>query len=155
MSTALDDSDLDDSGLWLADEAATHALGARLAARLRVGDCVTLSGPLGVGKTSCARGAIAAWCGRAEEAPSPTFTLVQIYDGDRGELWHLDLYRLKAPEQAYELGLEEALSEAVCLIEWPERLGALLPERRLDVALSFDGAGRRAAILRRGGFHGA
>src|SRR5262245_61100891 len=113
----------------LADEAETRALGARLAATLSAGDCVALSGPLGVGKTSCARGAIAAWCGRDEEAPSPTFTLVQIYEGPRGALWHMDLYRLKAPEQAYELGLEDALADAVCLIEWPERLGALLPAR--------------------------
>lgn len=104
---------------------------------------MALWGGLGAGKTTFARGAISAWMGAPTEAPSPTFTLVQTYDGARGELWHLDLYRLKGPEQAFELGLEDALVSAACLIEWPERLEALLPKDRLDVRLSPEGAGRR------------
>lgn len=107
---------------------------------------MALWGGLGAGKTTFARGAISAWMGAPTEAPSPTFTLVQTYDGARGELWHLDLYRLKGPEQAFELGLEDALVSAACLIEWPERLEALLPKDRLDVRLSPEGAGRRIEI---------
>lgn len=127
----------------MADSAATEAAGARLGAQLQVGDCVALWGGLGAGKTTFARGAISAWVGAPTEAPSPTFTLVQTYDGPRGELWHLDLYRLKGPEQAFELGLEDALVSAACLIEWPERLEGLLPADRLDVRLAPEGAGRR------------
>lgn len=127
----------------MADSAATEAAGARLGARLAPGDCVALWGGLGAGKTTFARGAISAWMGAQTEAPSPTFTLVQTYEGPRGELWHLDLYRLKGPEQAFELGLEDALASAACLIEWPERLEGLLPADRLDVRLAPEGAGRR------------
>lgn len=128
---------------FLADSAATEAAGARLGAQLRAGDCVALWGDLGAGKTTFARGAISAWMGVETEAPSPTFTLVQTYDGPRGELWHLDLYRLKGPEQAFELGLEDALVSAACLIEWPERLEGLLPADRLDVRLTPEASGRR------------
>jgi len=128
---------------FLADSASTEAAGARLGARLRAGDCVALWGGLGAGKTTFARAAISAWVGADTEAPSPTFTLVQTYEGPRGELWHLDLYRLKGPEQAFELGLEDALVTAACLIEWPERLEGLLPAHRLDVRLAPEAAGRR------------
>jgi tRNA threonylcarbamoyladenosine biosynthesis protein TsaE len=133
--------------LTLADEAATLALGARLGARLAVGDVVCLSGNLGAGKTTLARAAIAAWTGEAEEVPSPTYTLVQTYVGPRGELWHVDLYRLRRPEEAWELGLEEAFASAACLIEWPERLGGQLPRDRLEVAV---GAGRAARLSAHG-----
>jgi tRNA threonylcarbamoyladenosine biosynthesis protein TsaE len=78
--------------------------------------------------------------GYADEVPSPTYTLVQTYDGERGELWHVDLYRLKQPDDAWELGLEDAFASAACLIEWPERLGGQLPADRLDVESE---AGRR------------
>ncbi len=134
----------------LADPAATVALGARLGARLGRGDVVCLSGGLGAGKTTLARGAIAAWTGMSQEAPSPTYTLVQTYDGPRGELWHVDLYRLEAPEDAWELGLEDAFATAACLIEWPERLGGQLPPDRLDIALAVHGEGRRALLRARG-----
>lgn len=136
--------------LALADPAATEALGRRIAAGLRSGDVVCLSGDLGAGKTTLARGAIAAWTGTAEEAPSPTYTLVQTYAGAAGELWHVDLYRLKRPEDAWELGLEEAFADAACLIEWPERLGGQLPRDRLEVTLSAHGAGRLATLVGRG-----
>ena len=87
---------------------ATAALGARIAAALAPGDLVTLSGPLGAGKSVLARGLVRALTSPDEEVPSPTFTLVQTYEGPRFPLAHLDLYRLKRPEEAWELGLEEA-----------------------------------------------
>ena len=118
------------------------------------GDVVCLSGGLGAGKTTLARGAIAAWMGADEEAPSPTYTLLQIYDGAKGALWHVDLYRLKRPEEAWELGLEDAYAEAACLIEWPQRLGADLPGDRLEVALTPQGEGRCAKLLAHGAWTG-
>ena len=111
-----------------------------------------MSGNLGAGKTTLARGAIEAWTGAPEEAPSPTYTLVQTYQGPRGELWHVDLYRLKRAEEAWELGLEEAFGQAACLIEWPDRLEGLLPRDRLDVELTPDGAGRTAILVAHGGW---
>lgn len=120
----------------LADAAATEALGAALAGHLQVGDVVCLSGDLGAGKTTLARGLIRAWQGGAVEAPSPTFTLVQTYDGPKGPLWHFDLYRLKEPDDVFELGFEEGLETALCVIEWPQRLGPLLPRDRIDIALT-------------------
>lgn len=138
----------------LSDAAATVAFGARVGAGLRAGDIVCLSGGLGAGKTTFARGAIAAWLGAAEEAPSPTYTLLQIYEGPKGALWHADLYRLKRPEEAWELGLEDAYAEAACLIEWPDRLGAALPADRLDLALDFEGEGRRAHLKAHGAWRG-
>jgi tRNA threonylcarbamoyladenosine biosynthesis protein TsaE len=134
----------------LSDAAATEAFGARIGAQLRQGDVVCLSGPLGAGKTTFARGAISAWLGEPVEAPSPTYTLLQIYEGPKGELWHADLYRLKHADEAWELGLEDAYAEAACLIEWPERLGEALPANRLDIDLAPVGEGRRAALTGHG-----
>lgn len=145
---------VDSRVLELSDADATVALGARLGERLRRGDVVCLSGGLGAGKTTLARGAIEAWTGKAEEAPSPTYTLLQIYEGPRGSLWHVDLYRLKRPEEAWELGLEDAYAEAACLIEWPERLGDETPRDRLDVALAAEGEGRRATLTGHGAWRG-
>ncbi len=130
----------------LPDDAATRALGARLAPLLRAGDVVTLSGPLGAGKTTLARGLIEALLGPGAEAPSPTYTLVQTYDAGPFELWHFDLYRLESPDAVYELGFEEALIDGVSLVEWPDRLGALAPAERLDITLAPAGAGRIADI---------
>lgn len=120
----------------LADEAATAALAARLAAVARKSDVLALWGDLGMGKTSFARAFVAARARTPTEVPSPTFTLVQTYDLPGGPVWHFDLYRLGAPEDVWELGWEEALAEAVVLVEWPVRLGELLPADRLDVKLS-------------------
>lgn len=131
----------------LPDEQATARFGAALAAALRGGDVVALSGPLGAGKTTLARAVIAALTGR-NEAPSPTFTLVETYETAHFPLFHFDLYRLEKAEDVWELGLEEAL-DGVSLIEWPERIEALLPASTLLVRLSMDGKARRALV--RGG----
>jgi tRNA threonylcarbamoyladenosine biosynthesis protein TsaE len=135
--------------LDLPDESATAALAAHLAARARRGDVLALRGPLGSGKTSFARAFIRAFIG-AEEVPSPTFTLVETYAAPgKPPVWHFDLYRLKAPEEALELGIEEAFTDAVSLIEWPERLGEWLPEEALRLSLD-DGAtanARRARLV--------
>ena len=121
--------------LSLDDEAATEALGRRLAELARPGDVIALAGPLGAGKTTLARAFIRHLTGPAEEVPSPTFTLAQTYTGRSGAIWHFDLFRLVGFEEAVELGLEDAFDQGIALIEWPERLGSRLPARRLMVTL--------------------
>ena len=120
----------------LPDEAATAAFAARISELAEVGDVIALKGDLGCGKTSFARSFIRAR-GGAEEVPSPTFTLVQIYELTPAAIWHFDLYRIKSSEEAWELGIEDAFSEGISLIEWPERLGPLLPRRRLEIEFLF------------------
>jgi len=132
--------------LPLADETATEQLGATLAARLKPGDVVGLKGELGAGKTTLARAILrAAMDDPALIVPSPTFTLVEVYETQHGTYWHFDLYRLETPEQVFELGWEEARAEGIVLLEWPERLGPLLP-KHLSVTLEIDGDGRRALL---------
>jgi tRNA threonylcarbamoyladenosine biosynthesis protein TsaE len=132
---------------FLPDEAATERLGTALAKRLRPRDVVALQGGLGVGKTTLARAILRAAAGDpALIVPSPTFTLVEIYDTPVGVFWHFDLYRLEAPEQVFELGWEEARADGVALVEWAERLGTLLPRERLTVTLAMEGDGRRADL---------
>jgi tRNA threonylcarbamoyladenosine biosynthesis protein TsaE len=135
--------------LDLPDEAATARLAEELARRSRPGDIIALEGELGSGKTSFARAFIRARGRGDEEVPSPTFTLVQIYDEAAPSIWHFDLYRIETPEEAFELGIEDAFLDAISLIEWPERLGALLPQRRLLLRLFFADRpqSRRAEIL--------
>lgn len=129
----------------LPDEAATCALAATLAGRAKRGDIIGLSGELGSGKTTFARAFIGARL-NAGEVPSPTFALVEIYQSLTGPaVWHFDLYRLDRPEDAYELGIEDAFAEGISLIEWPERLGPLLPREHLGVTL---GQGRQATERR-------
>jgi tRNA threonylcarbamoyladenosine biosynthesis protein TsaE len=122
----------------LATEADTAALGGQIAAVLRPGDVIALSGDLGAGKTSLARAIIAA-LGWAGDVPSPTYTLVQSYDPPdvRVPVWHIDLYRIEQPDDADALGLFE--TDAALLIEWPERLGARLPPEALKLHLSGSG----------------
>ena len=135
----------------LPDEAATAALAGRLAAQAQRCDVYALFGDLGAGKTSFARAFINALPGGPEDVPSPTFTLVQTYRRGALEIWHVDLYRLSGPEESLELGMEEGYDQAAMLIEWPERLGALLPETRLDIAFAYAaGGGRRATVTPRG-----
>jgi tRNA threonylcarbamoyladenosine biosynthesis protein TsaE len=131
----------------LPDEAATAALAAKISALAASGDVIALKGDLGTGKTAFARAFIRSR-GGDEEVPSPTFTLVQLYELDPTAIWHFDLYRLRSAEEAWELGIEDAFSEGISLIEWPERLGPLLPERRLEIILTFsDRPGARRAAL--------
>ena len=132
---------------FLPDETATERLGAALASRLRPRDVVALQGGLGVGKTTLARAILRAASGDpALIVPSPTFTLVEIYDTPKGVFWHFDLYRLEEPEQVFELGWEEARADGMALVEWAERLGTLLPRERLTVTLAMEGDGRRADL---------
>ena len=120
----------------LPDESATAKLAAHTAGMARPADIIALKGELGAGKTAFARAFIRAR-GGAGEVPSPTFTLVQVYDLDPTAIWHFDLYRLRAPEEAWELGIEDAFATGISLIEWPERLGSLLPARRLEISFTF------------------
>ena len=125
--------------LDLPGEAATAALARGLAARARGGDVIALWGDLGAGKSVFARAFINARPGAPEEVPSPTFTLVQVYERGPVPVWHFDLYRIERPDEILELGFEEALAEAIVLVEWPDRLGPLLPAERLDLRLDFAG----------------
>ena len=140
----------------LAGPQATVALAATLAKASRPGDVIALRGDLGAGKTAFARAFIRArevMSGGTgvTEVPSPTFTLVQTYQMAIGDVWHFDLYRLDRSADAYELGLDEAMAEGIVLIEWPERLGSLLPADRLDLALRF-GADEEARVAAMIGF---
>lgn len=141
----------------LPDEAATARLGAAIAAELKAGEAVCLTGPLGAGKSTLARALVRALTAPDEDVPSPTFTLAQFYEGPRLKVAHFDLYRLSNPDEAYEIGLDEALDEGAAVIEWPQRLEDRLPADRLDVeiALSEDAAdGRRVRITAHGAWEG-
>ncbi|WP_419808030.1 tRNA (adenosine(37)-N6)-threonylcarbamoyltransferase complex ATPase subunit type 1 TsaE [Sphingomonas sp.] len=129
--------------VMLADPAATAAFGASLAALVRPGDVIALVGELGAGKTSLARGLLAA-LGVAGEVPSPSFAIVQPYAPPevRVPVLHVDLYRIGDPDDLEELGLDEALADSVLLVEWPERAGGRWPDA-LRLTLSTEGAGRR------------
>lgn len=105
----------------------TQRLAQKYAGNAKNGDVFTLQGPLGAGKSEFARAFIQHLMGADTDVPSPTFTLVQTYESSKGLIWHFDLYRLENAEEIYEIGWEEALSEGILLIEWPERLGALMP----------------------------
>ncbi len=136
-------------GFDLPDEAATARLAQGLAALARKGDVIALFSDLGSGKTAFARAFINALPrpevlsetarprGAPEEVPSPTFTLLQAYERAPATVWHFDLYRLERPDEVYELGFEEALVEGILLIEWPQRLGPLLPAERLEARFDF------------------
>ncbi|QQM30299.1 tRNA (adenosine(37)-N6)-threonylcarbamoyltransferase complex ATPase subunit type 1 TsaE [Martelella lutilitoris] len=131
---------------FLADEDATVALARALAPLLQTGDCLALSGDLGMGKSTFARALIRARMEEPElEVPSPTFTLVQFYDG-APPLYHFDLYRLADPDELIELGFDEALEDGISLIEWPERGEGMLPEDALTLAFNEEGEGRRVRL---------
>jgi len=132
--------------LDLPDPEATEALGRKLSLRARAGDVILLEGPIGAGKSCLARAFIRARLGDEEEVPSPTFTLVQIYEAEGVEIWHADLYRLTHPDEVWELGLDDAFTAAICLVEWPDRLGAHVPQGALRIKLDAAGEGRRAVI---------
>lgn len=111
----------------------TEALARSLAEAAQPGEAYCLSGPLGAGKSVFARGFIRALCGQDTDVPSPTFTLVQTYDGRTGTIAHFDLYRLEDPEEVLELDWDDAMAGSICLIEWPDKAGGFLPQRRIDV----------------------
>ena len=114
-------------------EAETTAMAQRLAAATTPTACILLEGPVGAGKSHFARGFIRSLLIEPEDIPSPTFTLVQTYETTKGTLWHTDLYRLTSDFEIEELGLTEAMEEAICLIEWPDRLGPFAPTHALTL----------------------
>lgn len=116
------------------------------AQHLGMGDTVLLSGPVGAGKSHFARAFIRHHFGPDEDVPSPSFTLVQCYTRANIEIWHADLYRLGHSADIIELGLLDAMDTALCLIEWPDRLGEFVPESAITIALAVDGDGRSALI---------
>ena len=150
-SGAVSGYSIDVSETDLADLAQT------LAACAERGDVIALSGPLGAGKTAFARHFIRSYARRkgsaAGEVPSPTFTLVQLYTFGGETVWHIDLYRIVSQEELWEIGFEEALADGICLIEWPERAGRLLPPRRIEISLDHTGDPmlRRVAVEYRDG----
>ena len=117
----------------LSSPQATTDLAAVIGADLRPSDVLLLEGPVGAGKTHFARGLIQSILRHPEDIPSPTFTLVQTYDTMRGALWHADLYRLTSTHEIEELGLVDAFEDSICLVEWPDRLGELAPNRALHL----------------------
>jgi tRNA threonylcarbamoyladenosine biosynthesis protein TsaE len=131
--------------VFLPSEEDTTRLGAWFALHLQAGDTLLLTGPIGAGKSHFARAFIRTRLGRAEDIPSPTFTLVQTYEADV-EIWHSDLYRLSHPDEVLELGLDEAFLTAICLVEWPDRLGTLAPDSAISISLSAQDEGRHATI---------
>jgi len=140
--------------LDLADDAATARLGEAVSRTLRTGEAVCLTGPLGAGKSTLARALVRALTTPDEDVPSPTFTLVQFYETATFPLAHFDLYRLTSPDEAWEIGLDEALDEGAAVIEWPQRLEGRLPRDRLDIDIVFDGEGRRARLTAHGAWEG-
>lgn len=135
--------------MHLLDPEASEALGARLAALVAPGDVVTLSGPLGAGKTSIARGLLAA-LGLVGEAPSPSFAIVQPYAPPEVRLpvLHVDLYRIDDPDEIEELGLDEAADDSVLLVEWPERAPGWWPDAlALTLEMLPDGSRRLTAAV--------
>jgi tRNA threonylcarbamoyladenosine biosynthesis protein TsaE len=125
----------------LKSEGETGSAGAALARAARAGDVITLSGPLGVGKTALARGFLRA-LGHQGEVPSPSFAIVEPYEEIEPPVWHVDLYRIEQPSEIEELGLD-ASSDAVLLVEWPERAGAAAWPDALALSLDFAPDGDR------------
>ena len=119
-------------------ETRTQALAISLAKLIKNGEQIALKGDLGTGKTLFARAFIQALCGLDTEVPSPTFTLLQTYRTEDGrEIFHFDLYRIENSEEVFELNIDDAFADGISLIEWPERLGSLLPDDHLELTLSY------------------
>lgn len=124
----------------------TAVAGRALGPVLQQGDVVLLTGDVGAGKTHFARALIQSILHQPEDVPSPTFTLVQVYDTVRGPVWHADLYRITSDLEVDELGLPDAFDDAICLVEWPDRLGTLTPDTALSIDIAQDCAGRVATL---------
>lgn len=122
-------------------EADTARLGAALALALKSGEAICLEGPLGAGKSVLARALVRRLTSQDQDVPSPTFTLVQFYEGAALSVAHFDLYRLESADEAFELGLDDALELGAAVIEWPERLGRHRPADRLDIEIMLDDDG--------------
>ena len=117
----------------------TQKLAESFSSLLQVGDIVALYGTLGVGKTAFTRFMVQYLCGKDEEVPSPTFTLLQTYEAENFDIFHFDLYRLKKPEEVFELGIEDAFYEGVSMIAWPEKMGNILPlDKILKIEISVE-----------------
>ncbi|WP_380055864.1 tRNA (adenosine(37)-N6)-threonylcarbamoyltransferase complex ATPase subunit type 1 TsaE [Falsihalocynthiibacter sp. SS001] len=125
----------------------TARLAKSFAGALAAGDTVLLEGPIGAGKSFFCRALIQELLDAPEDIPSPTFTIVQTYDGRDFPIWHCDLYRLTHPDEAWELGLDEAFENSLCLIEWPDRLGQETPENALWLNFASDGGDARKLTL--------
>ena len=137
---------MSESKTWFCrTEEDTAEIGRKLASIARRGDCFALYGTLGMGKSVLCRAFIRSLAD-AGEVPSPTFTLVQSYPAEEFEIYHFDLYRLKSPEEIFEIGMEDALYGGVCLIEWPEQMGGYLPRDVFRVEFQPEGKGRRITI---------
>ncbi len=119
----------------VSSEEETIQIAQNLAQQVSCGTVIALYGTLGAGKTAFCRGFIQSLTHQSTEVPSPTFTLLQIYDTPLYPVYHFDMYRLKTPDEAYEIGIEDAFAEGVCLIEWPEKLGYLLPKKHISVTI--------------------
>ena len=132
----------------LSSEQDTRRLAQAIGSRLRKGDVLLLEGDIGAGKTSFARALIQSAQDAPEDVPSPTFTLVQVYDTRLGEIWHSDLYRIGSTAEIEELGLADAFSEAICLVEWPDRLGDLAPADALGIRFEVTDAENEARKAR-------
>lgn len=115
-------------------EAETQRFGAQLAKALKSGDVVCFEGPLGAGKSTLARGLIQTLSG-ARDIPSPTFTLVETYEVQTGDIWHFDLYRLEKQSDVWELGFEDALESGISLIEWPDKIEGIIPADALRLSI--------------------
>jgi len=140
----------------LLNETETETLAMSLAKLFDNGEQLAIKGDLGTGKTVIARAFIQALCGQDTEVPSPTFTLLQTYETkNKKEIFHFDLYRIENSEEAIELNIEDAFADGISLIEWPERLGSLLPPDHLELTLSYGRveSQRRATITASDNWH--
>lgn len=124
----------------------TISFAKKFAKTLKGDEIIALWGTLGMGKTVFTKAIIQELTGRKEDVPSPTFTLLQTYDTPLGEVFHFDFYRLKSPEEAYEIGIEDAFESGVCLIEWPEKIGGLLPKRAINIYFKMTDKGRQISV---------
>ncbi len=131
--------------IFAKSEKDTIRVGRCLAEIAKRGDFFALYGTLGVGKSVLARAFIQKFCGNIE-VPSPTFTLLQSYETDGFDLYHFDLYRIKSPEEIFEIGMEEAIYNGVLLVEWPEKMGNYIPKDVFKIEISTENDGRKITI---------
>ncbi len=122
-------------------------LARKIAAHVGAGDCLLLEGIIGAGKSHFARSLIQSLLPQPEDIPSPTFTLVQTYDGPSCEIWHSDLYRLSSLDEVFELGLVEAFDSEITLVEWPEKLEDVAPDHALRLKIALHGIAEDARTI--------